>query len=614
MQHKESNIQKGIAVLADAARNIPNAPGIYKMLSDDQQILYIGKAKDLPKRIKQYTNITNMPNRLRLMVSLINKVEFLVTKSETEALLLEASLIRSIKPKFNAILKDDKSFPYIAIDSTHDFPQIFKSRGKKHAKISYFGPFANIQQLEKMILELEKMFKIRSCSDNTFSSRARPCLLHQIARCSAPCVGKISKEEYKRSVDQAKLFLSGKTKRIQTQLLDKMEQASAALEFEKAAKIRDTIALLNTNIKTIFLNTSTGDTDIFAYSAKGDQCCIQVIFVRNNQNYVHTSFYLNNILHNDYTTTLMLFCLDFYRINPSPKHIWINLEQSEIFTLQAALEKLLNSTIHVSYPTTDPLMTFAVQNTESSLAHHISASLQKIELLDRLAMIFGLRGAPQRIEVYDNSHLQGQHAVGCMIVVGPEKLLKDQYRKFIIKHPNMNPLGGDDYAMMREVMTRRIAKLQTDNRPDLIILDGGKGQLSTILEVFKEYQITDIQVIAIAKGEKRNAGREIFFTQNSKQIHIEYNDPIRYYLQNLRDEAHRFAITTHRKLYKTQMLKSEVSCIPGIGPKRQKNLLSIFGSWQGLLNASLEELQQVKDIGKNTAIKIYNHLHGSKHL
>lgn len=613
------DIKKGIDVILSTIPDVPNMPGIYKMLSLSKEILYIGKAKELPKRLIQYTAIERMPNRLRLMVSLLREIEFLTTKTEAEALLLEATMIRSIKPKFNIALKDDKSFPYIVIEDDHNFPRLSKYRGLKKTSHEYYGPFADVYSLEQTIIELQKIFKVRSCSNNYFASRTRPCLLYQIKRCSGPCVNKIEQAEYANQVQQMKSFLSGKSKEVQNKLAAIMEEASKNLEYEKAAEVRDKIKLLTrAQTKNIFINLTAKNIDIFACYFNAGHCCIQVFFIRNELNYGNHPYFLE-IDEPNHFESISSFLMQFYQQHILPDEIWINTDKEQLNLLSSALNQInmYKNSVKILSPKQNSsaleLMSFGVENAKTALEKYLQHKLKQQNILQEVQKLFYLNNPPSRIEVYDNSHIQGQFAVGCMIVACPEGFLKKEYRVFKIRELN-NHSGGDDYAMLNEVLTRRLNKLSAQNYPDLMIIDGGKGHLSIADAIMKKYGIDSIKIVCMAKGIKRNAGLEFFFMKNQQPFQLAHGSNTLHYLQTLRDEAHRFAITTHRKLRAKDTFKSMVDNIPGIGPKRKKILLTIFGSYEVIKAAGINDLAQIKGIGKKFALKLYNYLHEIKHI
>ncbi|WHQ46413.1 MAG: excinuclease ABC subunit UvrC [Candidatus Midichloria sp.] len=600
------SLEIGTKLINQIIKDITEESGIYKMINAQGEVMYVGKAKNLVKRVQQYSQIERLPNRLKLMVSLLTKIEVLITKSEEEALLLEAQLIRGLQPKFNIALKDDKSFPYLAIDNSHKFPRVFKYRGVKKEKNSYFGPFLVANDLESLIFNIQKIFKLRSCSDKFFARRQRPCLLYQISRCSAPCVGKISETDYSKSLKQTKKFLFGDIVESRNELIKEMEIASETLQFEKAAEIRDTIQLFNQlQTESLYSENAYDDIDIFAIYSMQLRNAIQIFSIRDGKNVSHENFFLETIEEGD--EMIKTFLLTYYAKKVPPQVIAINYADSNTAKI---LETLFNiKTLDAEKDKSiTKIYSIARKNAELSLIQHIKNHIVADEILQQLQNIFELEKQIQRIEVYDNSHIQGNHAVGCRVVSNGKQFIKDEYSIFKIKQSKI----GDDYSMMHEVLTRRFRKLADTNTPDFILIDGGPNHLSVASSVLKELNITRIRVVAIAKGAKRNAGEETFYLDDGQVINFDKNDKVLHYLQRLRDEVHRFAISTHRKLCKKETITSLTSTIPGIGAKRQKILLSAFGSYKKIRQASLKELQQLPNFGKNFALEVYNYLHSKK--
>ena len=602
-----SDFQNSINLIITKAKKLSNESGIYKMIDKFGTIMYVGKAKNIAKRVRQYSQIERLPNRLKMMVSLITDIEVLITESEKEALLLEAELIKGLKPKYNIALKDDKTFPYIVIDNKHIFPRIFKYRGVRKTYYSAFGPFINSNILVDIIDNIQKIFKIRTCNDQYFSRRQRPCLLYQISRCSGPCVGKIDQSGYKETVYQAKKFLAGGTADTIKDWTKEMEQASQNLNFEKAGEFRDKIKLLSGLRGQAFYNeNSYSDIDIFALFSNQMRTCIQIFSIREGKNIGNSSYIIETIEEEE--NSFSSFLLNFYEDHPKPPTIAIqsNSEMKKI------LEELLKINI-ININNNDSIQKIhklAQSNAELSLADYIKNENVSIDILAGTKKLFDLKSIPERIEVYDNSHTNGTYAIGAMIVSDGYRFDKKEYKIFKMSSTT-NP--GDDYGMMREMLSRRLDKLNSANKPDLIIIDGGANHLSIVLDVMKDKDVMGIRVLAIAKGVKRNAGLETLFLDDGQVFHLSHNDKILHYLQRLRDEAHRFAIITHRKLRDKSTLSSSIDHIPGVGPKRKKALLAAFGSSEGIKMASLNDLINTNNIGKKFASSIYNYLHNIKH-
>ncbi len=616
---KQIDIKKGLAALDNAICSAPETPGVYKMLDSAGVVIYIGKAKNIRKRLSQYKRIDKMPNRLRLMITLLHAIDTLVTDNESDALILEANLIKSFDPRFNIALRDDKSFPYIAIYFNHEFPRIAKHRGAKNIQTRYYGPFSSVENLEATINELQKIFMIRSCTDNYFTARRsqmRPCLLYQIKRCSAPCVNKITQKDYAQSIDQVIDFLSGNSKNVQNELIDLMNTASTKLDFERAAVLRDRIALLTQMQKKRIMLDYKNDAEIhiFAHYRNALNACLHLIFMRNGKNYQNQQYFLKDVDTRDYHNSINIFILQLYEDIEMPQEIWINTEEAEATILQNALISLAKrkNKGNIYYPKVvipklasleHNIMEFATKNARHALINQMQKYSKQHAMLQRMQEVFVLQRIPERIEVYDNSHIFGKFSFGCMIVATPDGFDKREYRKFKIEHDT----NSDDYYILNQTLSRRLKHLQSAACPDVILIDGGAGHLAVAIKILELNKLDqEIDVISIAKGEKRNAGEEWFFTPKKGKFQLEKNDPLLFYLQNLRDEAHRFAISTHRKARTKATLKSLISDVPGVGEKRMKTLLTIFGSYERITSASIEELSCIKAIGKKTAEKIVN--------
>jgi excinuclease ABC subunit C len=611
-----SQLKQGIDKIKLAVKNMPAKPGVYKMLDVNKSILYIGKAKNLPKRVSSYANIQGLPNRLRLMVSQIAVIETLVTETESQALLLEAHLIKSLRPRFNIDFKDDKSYPYIYADTSHEFPRLVKYRGQKTPKGHYFGPFASNQKVDETLAYLHKVFLIRNCSDSFFAARQRPCLQYQIKRCSAPCVNKISAQNYQKTFQEALDFLSGKHTKIQQRLAEEMHNASEKLEYEKAAGIRDKIqALTKMQSDNIIAFDDIKNTDLIIVYQNQGYCCIQVFFIRGTNNFGNKTFFPSNIEGLNDDAILGNFLSHFYQTHSPPEVIMVNVKKvpeqkliADTLSRVAGYKVHIKSLLHSKY---DSLLNFVYENAKYSLNEHMQNQARVISNLQAVQKLFNLPNLPNRIEVYDNSHLQGTNAVGCMIVAGRYGFEKKNYRRFNIKSIATNKKGGDDYAMLQEVLSRRLTKLTDENYPDLIMIDGGKGHLTAAWEIITKLKLENkLKVICIAKGKDRNAGREWFFQNDKPAFQLPEDDPTLCYLQILRDEAHRYAITSHRSKRSKLLKMSVLDNIPGIGRTRKRALLNIFTSPEALKEASVDEICKVPGIDKKLAELIHDYLKG----
>ncbi len=620
----------GVEALRAALATVPNAPGCYQMIDSAGKILYIGKAKHLRNRVTSYTNLTNHNNRILRMVMQIARVEILTTKNEAEALLLEASLVKRHMPRYNVLLKDDKSFPYIRVDTTHPFPRIEKHRGAQNKPGEYFGPFANVLALNQTMALLQKLFLLRPCADSIFKNRSRPCLQYQIKRCTAPCVGYVSEADYGQQLSKARDFLKGKARDIQDALGVEMNEASAAMDYEKAGLLRDRIrALTQVQQEQGLRVAGLADADVIAFARRGARSVVQVNFYRNGSPFGGQSFYPR---HEDDVSdgeVLAQFIGQFYQSHLPPAEILINTALEDALLLDEALTLRAGHKVEIRTPQRGDKLTL-VTNAQANA----QAALSRLEMerasveshLLKLKELFGLARAPQRIEVYDNSHISGTNAIGAFIVATPEGFDKKSYRTFNIKDVSTEP--GDDYAMMREVFRRRFkgvtrvqssefsalpdSELSTLNPsfPDLILIDGGIGQLHAVEEVLREIGVTGLALVAIAKGVDRNAGREWFHQPGREPFQLPVNDPTLHYLQRLRDEVHRFAIGRHRNKRSKSFTQSALDDIPGIGATRKRALLQHFGSRADVETATLAELQKVTGISKATAQSIYDYFHG----
>ncbi|CAA7621413.1 excinuclease UvrABC, endonuclease subunit [Candidatus Terasakiella magnetica] len=608
----------GVAVILGVLATLPGLPGVYRMLNARGDVLYVGKAKSLKKRVVAYTRPDRMPLRLQRMIAETAAMEVITTHTEVEALLLESSLIKTLGPRYNILLKDDKTFPHILVTADHDWPQVVKHRGARTRKGEYFGPFASAGAVNQTLSALQRAFLLRSCSDSMFASRTRPCLLFQIKRCSAPCVERIDHADYAALVEEARAFLSGQSQRVQHDLVARMEAASEAMNYEEAALIRDRIRALSRIRAHQDVNAAdVENADVVALYQSGGGVCIQVFFFRSGCNYGNRAYFPTHTQDAEAAEILAAFMGQFYADKMPPPEILLNLEPAEAETVARVLSEKAGRKVTLSVPKRGErvgLVEHVATNAREALGRRLAESGAQAKLLDGVAEVFGLDGPPQRIEVYDNSHIQGSDAVGAMIVAGPEGLMKAAYRKFNIKSETLTP--GDDFAMMREVLTRRFKRAQKEDPerergqwPDLVLIDGGRGQLSAALAVLAELGVEDVTMIGIAKGPDRNAGRERFFLPEGAPISLEMRDPVLYFLQRLRDEAHRFAIGTHRARRSKGLSKSQLDDVPGIGARRKKALLYHFGSAREVAGAGLGDLEAVEGISHGMAKKIYDYFH-----
>ena len=608
----------GRELIRSELKTLPTSPGVYRMQDNRGRALYVGKAQNLRKRVQSYVNRSSQPERIVRMVAMTASLEIITTHTEVEALLLEANLIKRLKPRFNLILRDDKSFPYILITGHHQWPQITKYRGARTAKGEYFGPFASAGAVNRTVAALQRAFPLRSCSDSIFANRTRPCLQYQIKRCTAPCVGRIEAKAYRALVGEARGFLSGKTRQVQRQLASKMQAASARLEFETAAVYRDRIRALTQIQAHQEINVAgIGEADVIAVHQEAERSCVQVFFFRAGQNFGNRAYFPSHAKELGPGEVLGAFLLQFYDNKPPPRLVLLSHELEGRALIEEALTVGAGGPVRVQTPRRGRkrgLTLHAEANAREALARRLAESASQRRLLDGVARLFGLDAAPDRIEVYDNSHISGAQAVGGMIVAGPEGLMKNAYRKFNIKRDDLSP--GDDYAMMREVVSRRFRRLMREDEgrgkgqwPDLVLIDGGRGHLRATLGVFAELGVVGVAVAAIAKGPERTAGRERLYLPERAPVTLEARDPVLYFLQRLRDEAHRFAIGSHRTRRRARLGKSVLDQIPGVGPRRKRALLLHFGSPRAVAQAGLADLERVEGISKRMARAIYDHCH-----
>jgi len=595
---------------------VSNSPGVYRMLDKKNQVLYVGKAKNLPNRLKSYALDKNQPIRTERMLALTQNLEIITTNSEAEALLLEANLIKKFKPKFNVLLRDDKSFPYIFIEKDCDWPQLSKHRGEKNKNGFYFGPFASVGSANWTIKILQKVFLLRVCNDSVFKNRDRPCILYQIKRCSAPCVNYVGKTEYSKLVSDSVLFLSGKSKSIQKKLSFEMEKSSNKMDYEKAATYRDRIkALTQIQSSHHISSTNLDNADVISVSQEAGKSCIQVFFYRSKQNWGNQSYFPSHDQSHNAEEVLTSFITQFYENKNVPAEILLNKKIKDLNLIKSALEKKEEKFISIKVATKGnalKLSKMAEKNAKEALTRKIFESETNIKLLDQVADKFKLNISPRTIEAYDNSHIQGSNSVGALITFDSEGFIKKQYRKFNIKNKELN--SGVDYGMLKEVFERRFSKIiknkkQTDVIiPDLVIIDGGKGQYSVGRKILDEYGFHDIPIIAIAKGKNRNKGDETFI-HKSNSIKLNKREPLLFFLQRFRDEAHRFAVSSHRMKRMKSLTKSLLDQINGIGRTRKRALLNYFGSARAVESASFDDLKKVEGIEKSVAKKIHNFFH-----
>jgi len=616
----EGSLADGMRIIADFVHTLPRKPGVYRMIATDGEVLYVGKARSLRSRVAAYTQPTRLATRLMRMVSATATMEFAVTDSEAEALLLENNLIKRFRPRFNVLLRDDKSFPYIVIRRDTDWPQLAKHRGTREPGNEYFGPFASATAVNRTLYALQRAFPLRSCSDGVFSTRTRPCLQYQIKRCTAPCVGRIDKPEYGAIVDEVRGFLGGRNREIQQALSQRMEQASAKLEFEGAAVLRDRIrALAHIQSHQSISLPSIDEADIFAAHSEGGQICVQVFFLRAGQNLGNRAYFPSHGRELDEAQVLESFIGQFYEARQAPSLILISHDVAERELLESALDLSAGHKVEIRQPKRGDqkdVLDQAVNNAREALARRMAERGTQRQLLDGVARVFGLEAPPERIEVYDNSHIQGTAPIGAMIVAGPDGFNKNAYRKFNIKSEGA---AGDDFAMMREVMSRRFGRALKENPdrddehwPDLVLIDGGQGQLEAARQVMTELGLEDIAMVGIAKGPDRDAGRERFFLHGRAPFSLEPRDPVLYFLQRLRDEAHRFAIGTHRTRRAADMTRSALDEVPGIGAGRKRALLNHFGSARAVAVATLDDIKTVAGISDALAQKIHDHFRGGR--
>ena len=613
----QPDIDAGIAAIREVLATLKPRPGVYRMLDARGDVLYVGKARALKNRVANYVQVDKMPNRLRRMVSQTRGMTIVTTNSEAEALLLEAQLIKRYRPPYNVLLRDDKSFPFILLRADHAYPRIMKHRGARKAKGEYYGPFASAGSVNVTINALQKLFLLRSCTDSFFSRRDRPCLLFQIKRCSAPCVGRIEEADYAELVGEAKDFLGGKSQAVQAKLSVQMEQAAAALDFERAALLRDRLRAATFIQGSQAINAEgLGNADVFAMATKGGQVAVQAFFIRGGQNWGHRAFYPSHTEGLDEAEVLTSFLAQFYEEVPPARTILVDRELPEALLLAEAFRAGAGGRIEISVPQRGDrrrMMEQAQRNAVEALERRQAESGSKAKLNRELAEFLELSEAPQRIEIYDNSHIQGSNALGAMVVAGPEGFIKGQYRKWNIKTAK----SDDDFGMMREVMSRRFARALDEDPdrdggmwPDLVLIDGGKGQMSAVKDALEELGVEDVPLIAIAKGPHHGReGREVFHFPDGREKMLPENSPLLFHLQRLRDEVHRFAIGAHRDKRSRAITASPLDEVPGIGPARKRALLLHFGTAGRVRAASLEDLQCAPGVSAAVAQTVYDFYH-----
>ncbi len=611
------DLEAGVAAIRNVLATLPARPGVYRMQDARGDVLYVGKARALKQRVTNYTQVSRLSKRLQRMVSQTRSMTIVTTRTEAEALLLEAQLIKRFRPPYNVLLRDDKSFPFILLREDHGFPRVQKHRGARRLKGQYFGPFASAGSVTRTLNALQKLFLLRSCSDSFFANRSRPCLLYQIRRCSAPCVGRIEEPAYAELVEDAKNFLAGKSTGVQARLGKLMAEAAEAQDFELAAIYRDRLRALTyiQGSQTVHAE-GLGDADIFALACSAGQMCIQAFFIRGGQNWGHRSFFPAHTHDVPEDEVFTSFLVQFYEDMPPPRRLLVDRDLEEVELLQEALGERAERKVAIERPQRGDrrkLVDQAKRNAEEALERRLAESTTQGKLLRELADTFELPDVPKRIEVYDNSHIMGTNATGAMIVAGPEGFRKNSYRKFNIKSAQTD----DDFGMMKEVLERRFERLEKDDPdrssgewPDLLLIDGGKGQLSAVCEIMENAGVHDIPVVGVAKGPHHGReGREVFHFPGGREITLPPNSPLLFYLQRLRDEAHRFAIGTHRAKRAKSLTTSTLDEVPGIGPNRKRALLMHFGTARAVKGAALEDLERAPGISKGTARQLYDYFH-----
>lgn len=614
----QPDLETGLAAIRNILATLGTEPGVYRMLDAQDEVLYVGKAKSLKHRVANYTQLNGLSRRIQRMVSQTRQMTVVLTRSESEALLLEAQLIKRFRPPYNVLLRDDKSFPYIALNLDSGFPRLTKHRGARKEGVRYFGPFASASAVNETLTALQKVFQLRSCTDNFFANRSRPCLMYQIRRCSAPCVGRIDKEAYAEQVSDALQFLTGRSQQVQRKLTSRMQQASEALDYELAAVLRDRLKALTTVQGTQAVNAETDsvNADILAVESRDAIACVQVFFIRNGQNWGHRAVFPAHVAGLSEAEILSAFLGQFYsELMPAPQ-LLLDRELPEQAVLEEALSIRLGRKVELRVPQRGHLKRLVDQakhNAAEAVDRRLAESATQQANLRAIADLFALEATPERIEIYDNSHIQGANALGAMVVATPAGFAKSQYRKFNMKQADLTP--GDDFAMMRAMLTRRFARLQAEsaegeeNWPDLLLIDGGKGQVSVAKDVLAELGMDEIPIVGMAQGADKRANRDVFHLANGRELTLPPNDPLLFFLERLRDEAHRFAIGAHRQKRSKAMVHSSLDDVPGIGPARKKQLLLHFGTARAVRGATIEELSNVPGISRDLASSIHGHFH-----
>jgi excinuclease ABC subunit C len=612
------DLEAGVAAIRSVLKTLPARPGVYRMQDARGDVLYVGKAHRLKSRVNSYTQVARLSKRLQRMVAQTRSMTIVTTRTEAEALLLEAQLIKRFRPPYNVLLRDDKSFPFILLREDHAFPRVQKHRGARRAKGQYYGPFASAGSVTRTLNALQKLFLLRSCSDGYFENRSRPCLLYQIKRCSAPCVGRISAEDYAELVADAKAFLAGRSTGVQARLSKLMAEAAERQDFELAAVYRDRLRALTYIQGSQSVHAEgLGDADVFALAAKGGSVSIQGFFIRGGQNWGHRAFFPSHTSDVPEAEVLSSFLVQFYEDMPPPRRILLDRDVTDQALLEEALSERAGRKVAIEQPKRGArakLLAQAKRNAEEELDRRLAETTTQTKILRELADTFELSDVPKRIEVYDNSHIMGTNPTGAMIVAGPEGFRKNSYRKFNIKRAETQP--GDDFAMMREVLHRRFARLEKEDPertsgewPDLLLIDGGKGQLNAVCEILEDAGVHDVPVVGVSKGPDRNAGRETFHLPGGRELTLPPNSALLFYLQRLRDEAHRFAIGTHRAKRAKSLTTSSLDDVPGIGPSRKRALLMHFGTARAVKGAALEDLERVPGISRTMARQLYDYFH-----
>ncbi|PZU47460.1 MAG: excinuclease ABC subunit C [Sphingomonas sp.] len=615
------DLDAGVAAIRNTLKTLGTEPGVYRMLDEREQVLYVGKARSLKNRVTNYTQVARLPRRLQRMVSQTRRMEIVVTRSEAEALLLEAQLIKRFRPAYNVLLRDDKSFPFIALEESHGFPRLSKHRGARRADTQYFGPFASAGAVNTTLNALQKVFLLRSCSDSYMANRSRPCLLFQIRRCSAPCVGRIDEAGYAELVEDARQFLTGKSQAVQKKLGERMSAAAMAQDYELAAVLRDRLKALTAIQGSQAINAETDaiDADVIALHQREGVACVQVFFIRGGQNWGHRAIFPAHVGDVPEPEILAAFMGQFYTELAPARLLLLDRDVPEADVLAEALATRADHKVELRVPQRGHmkrLVEQAARNAQEAVERRLAESTTQRRNLEALADFLALPAPPERIEIYDNSHIQGTNALGAMVVATPEGFAKSQYRKFNMKQADLTP--GDDFAMMNAMLTRRFARLQAENPdggeawPDLLLIDGGKGQVSAAVAALSVLGVDDVPIVGVAKGPDRNAGREVFHLPDGRELTLPPNDPLLFFLQRLRDESHRFVIGAHRGKRSKALTVSTLDEVPGIGPARKKALLMHFGTARAVKGAALEDLLKAPGINRATAEAIFEHFHPTR--